>query len=475
MGGNSISVLQKVVNDSTLDSTSKVLQNANEDAYTLVKVSIDQQLKLGNLTLKNCSLEGNIGTIDTDLKIVSQMSSSMTADLKANLTSDLTSKLQQNQEIMQELGSSFGSVNNFNQQSDLENLVKTVVDNAVQQDQIQQLLTDVNAAIKQQATAENIVCEDSKLKFNDANILLNAQISYVAQSISNGVLNSAVVQKLISDASQTQKVTQTGFATLLKAFLPLLIVAGLVFVAFILGGKTTIQALTSWKLWAVVAAVFAIYMVVAYKAQFWPFPKHYSPVLDKDGLRENNCKEDKNGPFTSLQDCMSQVGNDKSSYYYEKFWGYDPADSKCKRYPKLVNGDIIAAYNSSDECTKDNQTIWMPEYSENQTLSNFQNKFGQEVTKSVTNTCKSSTYGFYDQCSDKKLDLQKRDSLYYLSKEECEKAIAPGQQTLQYIADCQNNCQYIKSYKKEGQYADTHFVPVSKSSPFPNDLNCIST
>lgn len=491
MGASSTKLVQDIVNESTNESINNLFQRDQTNQSLVSENVIRQLIRTQDITSKGECQGIDIGTanIDSKLTYVANVTSSMAADIKSSLATTISSKLRQSQKIMKEMGANWGSVDNQEQDLHLRNIVTNIVENNITQETLNDQIADFVNTITQDIKVGDIVCESGKITVGAANITLEAQVDFMAKNITNQIMNNNLTQSILNDVKQEQTVEQKGLAGLVSAFLkgllPLAIIAVAVFIGFaLLGGQVT-KSLLNWKLWLVVALLFGTYLLVAYLTHFWPFKKRFSVVLNDKGFRTGECKYDKNGPYDSKQKCEEALRDPTSTYFQDRFWGYDPdnKETPCTRYTQLVNikGDktIYASYATQEACEKDHQTIWIPDWQPNGSKADFVNKFGSQYDTDLY--CSDASYGFYPSC--KEGDAENVLTLprpYFESEQECIDAIAPAKQELQFFPNCSYtnrgdvdpaSCQYVKTNIEGG--VDHSQGIGSAAVPFPNkDAMC---
>lgn len=501
MGVSESKQINDIVSKSCNKEVAKIMSST--DNYDIVTISdtVTQFLKAKRIKLKNIhGCDFNIDNIEFKQKVdvASSINSTVQATLQANLTSEISKQISQNQAVKREMGSSAGSFNKTEQDNYIKSIVKNVVESSVSIKEINANITDINKKLTQSVTAKDIIIEDctySNVKINVVNINQDAQIKQVSDVVTNMILSSSLLSKLTENFQQTQKLTETGIASVLgalgKMLIPLAIAVVGVVIAFGYIGKGVVTSATNWKLWAVIGILviaFGITAIVLYTKKIWPFQlkKLYVPSMDKDGLRLSACEETtKQAGFNSEDKCLADVNNPKSAYYWNNFWGFDDKTQSCGRYKDLVNNEfspdgetLVKSVNMfGDEKTcldyTNNRRIYVPDYKYNQAVPDF-----LKTNKDID--CKESSSFYAKDC--KQYDLTPGDlsnaiiqyPVHYRDKEACDESVAFDKQHVKYHGNCviakgkvtDSTCQYIettidndrKIFRQTGADSDTQYT-----------------
>lgn len=459
MGASSTKLVQDIVNNVTNETVNNVFQSDKTSDSLLADNIIKQNITIkGNIVAKEGCEEIDIGKakIASDIRYKSTITNKMTDDIKNQLSSKIANKLRQTQKLMQEMGANWGSINQDDAELHLKNIVKNIVKNSISQEILNQQLAQFNNGIYQHIDiGGDITCSAGKIIIGSGDIALKAQVEFVANNITDSIMSNNLTQSLTNDVSQSQSVTQTGIASVIgaigKMLIPLAIIAGLFFLGVGIFGGQGVKAVTNWKLWLAVGAIFGLYILVAYFVKFWPFKQHYSPEIGPDKFRTGSCKPDKNGPFDSKSKCEADLQDPKSMWFENRFWGYE---DKCKRYPQLVNTEkdktIYAQYATEEDCNAAHKKIYVPQWTPGGSKSDYEKIFGSQ--SDGADYC-DKPYGYYElECQE--LDNPDTNTLqrpFFTTAEECKAAVQEGAQEKHFLPNCSYNsdgkidqsCQYV--------------------------------
>ena len=502
MGSTSSKTVEDIVNKASSDVSNSIFENTENKDSSIVENIINQIINIGNINSKNCSLDIGNANISSKLALVSEIDSNMTNAFQSELKTKLTNEVTNNQNIKREMLASLGSADKSTVETNVQSIISNIVDNSISQEQLNSHLLSFNNEIKQNINIKDLDVQcsvknpETIVKIGTAKISTEAQADFMSKVISESILNNNLTQKLVNQTSNAQSITSTGLASFVTAFGKMLIPLAIVGVLFILApevlGISVVKYASDWRLWAVLLLFLTIYIVFSWNKKIWPFHKWYAPKIDKNGLRLQECEEVKaeKGLYKSSNDCLKDINNPKSNYYWNKFWGYNPETKSCSRYPSISNISkdkngkpqiVKATFNTEEECDNyiSNNTYWSPNYVYTNKKA-FVDKFGDK-TKFL---CENAPYSFYDKCEEKTLSpeelaqwpVDKKNS--YKLKTECEAEYKPEKQILQYIPNCQtsldsnnninynNSCQYINAYVK----GDENKISVGFSAiPYTNE------
>lgn len=507
MGLNNVKEINKLVNDTTNETVNNILQTVSQTNSQNFNNIINQRASNINITAKGCKhVDLQKAKIKGDIKVVNSLSSKNVEDLKNDLTQKLTDTIKQKQKVKSELGGGWGLFSTTVQENDTENFVKNIIESSIDLDTINSNLTDINNIISQKLSTVNLNIDcttnpTGEVTLQDANIGLQTQVKALSDAISSNILSNSLFSDVTNAIDQSQTVEQQGFASLIaKALLPLLAIFGILFLVF--GGS--VKALTNWKLWLVLVVLFSIYMLIAFFAKFWPFKQRFSPEINKNGLRTQNCIPDSKGAYDSKEKCFQDVNNPNSINYFDRFWGYNPYNEDgsqkkesdkdvvfCQQFPEYMTdvkcgNNTCTLYNTfrnKKECDNfaNNRKRYTPKYNRNQSKDKFFGKFlGNLNDEDKKLFCNSNDYAFFDSCTEQILTpseltpekLENPPWNYFEDKGKCEESVKPENQTLVYFPKCTNskspydgNCQYVRAKNPDDQI-DRSYIPGPQDSMY---------
>lgn len=264
--------VQKIMQD-VWTTNSATIRNYIENVSKL-KVSIG-----GNVDCKNLNIEN---AIRNDMRFMDSFSTSTANDLKAKLTSDLENKTSQSIKILKDFLAGIGVADTQENITKIVNRVEQIIDTKVTTQNMNNIL---RSAIN---ITESEIKINGDLKGENCRIANNIQSNLVAETFTNNLtqtlVDDAALSRIVNDSKQTTQVTSLGI-------LALAIAAAIVIIALgYFAGKSSSVII---KIILVLFILAIIYVVIAYFANIWPWPKRGNWGCAKNsttGFNTGGCK-----------------------------------------------------------------------------------------------------------------------------------------------------------------------------------------
>jgi hypothetical protein len=360
MGGTSSNISIEDVNQTINDTVNNFCINQASSAGQGVSIGVKQLIKIKNLNIENCDVTLNEANISGNFKFLSEFTPQNVTELTNNLIQNISNSLTRSKRLDTQMGASWGRVDDETVRQSVKNIVENTVKNSVNVSQINSAIQSISTNVDQSTLAEgDVTCKNGKLTTNNAQILLTAQATAIANMISSNITKNSSFTKLVNDLASTSEEKSTGiagiFSSILSGLLPIVIIFAIVFLVGgkVVGGVTT--GILNWKLWLIFGLIVAVFFTLAYFIRFWPFRRHWAPQLDKDGLKTNGCvRDDRNGTFNSIDDCLRAVQDPKSIYYWNKYYTLDDG---CKQRTPWSDKSTL----TKEECDA-RKSKYIPQY-----------------------------------------------------------------------------------------------------------------
>ena len=430
--------LNESIKNASQSSTKKVFysnivnkQEISVDASSNIQIEIDKIE-----TSKQCNLD--IGSVKLDVKVnyVASFTDEAFSNLKDELNTSLTNSMYINPNIIEKIEGLKGT-SNIDNKTYINSMTKSMIDN-ISKNEINEQLASFNVNVLENIKLKDISCTDqSKINIGNVNIVMDLQIEFVSKILSNKILDNPLYK--ILQSLEIPKETTTP-----KSKLGLIL--SLILIVFIFGISIIIKRdlIKDWKLWLLFVSLCILCLIIYYYTK--SYHDTYSISYNDNGYRLNKCIKQQNGPFNSYDECNKNITDPQNVWYYDRFWGYDPIEKKCKRYKELIEGNITAIYSSEDECIKNTKqkSYWTPIYMTQQ----------KNRSPDLNKPCTSNVFSYYDtdNCEEKLFsgNVAITPLLSFDSKEECIEQVKFDKQNKYYYLDCLGSdpntiCQFYKT------------------------------
>jgi hypothetical protein len=318
MGGTSssnvVTIIQEVVNNvvtNVLNRNSISLQNLNVNTQ-IVKINI------GPKAVVNCKKGFNVNQrIKANMKVTNTVSLQATTNIKNSIQNELKAQVDQ---IMSGAYEMLGGLGTFNSQRNSTYLRQAMI-TYIETNITNEFIVSVCNSIYNNQTAE-INIYGTLNSEEDCTISQETIVDMQAQAMVDSIINNALTNVSINRAAaiikQDNKVEMKGLNSLFDSFFKVIIVGIICFTIFMVaalkyGGAEVIRAVGSPKFLITIAALIALYFILAFFLKFGPFkkapaPQYWGCQMDGNGFNTGQCMQYDNpvqGPYRSKEECMA--------------------------------------------------------------------------------------------------------------------------------------------------------------------------
>jgi len=236
MGANNTSMRMIINNRDLNENITNIMTVTENDVQNVLTMSNTINITVGPNGELNCDSLNFTQTNTGEMKVATQINNQTATAIKNLLNNDVKTSAGMTNQLIQGFLAGIGQANNTDLEMDLTTSITNIIENNVTTSNINRILNEVKAINDTTLVINGKITSKTMCDIIQNNIV-SLQSSTILTNIVSAVVDNATFNKIVTDATMANSITQKGLDDLISALLnPMAIIIIGIAIAIAMGG-----------------------------------------------------------------------------------------------------------------------------------------------------------------------------------------------------------------------------------------------